>query len=475
MKYFIRINFALIMFISYLSIKAQGTITNLGFISVDSGTTIVTAMDLVDSNTISNHKNSTWQFNGSSLQTIKTTGSLKFGNLYIDNPFHVSLDSHISIDSQLNFINGKLLLNNFNCNFLANAAIKNYGNSNYFVTNGLGSLVQNIPAMASVFYPVGTITDYLPFTFANNGTADIYSIRTQDSSYLKYDSTNGLGLKKAVTTLAVNKTWIINETQAGGANFDLNLQWNGSEELPGFNRNMAEIRYYNYSDSSWQTASNYLAATGTNPYSITKTINGITFLKNFPVGVFTVGAPLPVQWLSFDAAKKENTIVLNWKTTNSVHNENFEIQRSENGNAFETIGKVNANTLQTYNYYDLNTVTQFQNKNLSNAYYRLKQNNLDGKYSFSSIKKVSISIVSSALNLYPNPATDFVNISFENDKNEKAEIQIIDASGKVMSKQNTGIVKGFNNISVGINGLAKGSYTVVVMRIRRIETIKFVK
>ena len=55
---------------------------------------------------------------------------------------------------------------------------------------------------------------------------------------------------------------------------------------------------------------------------------------------------LPVNLLSFTGEKTgKNTVLLNWSTSNEVNNQAFEVQRSANGSAFETIGTVPASTI----------------------------------------------------------------------------------------------------------------------------------
>lgn len=444
------------LLLAITEVQAQSTLVNTGYIGVDSNTTIVMQSDIEDSGTIANHKNSVWHFAGTNQQKINSISVLKFGSLYIDNPLHLFLNNHITIDSLCSFINGKILLNNYNCNLNSSAAITGYNTNSYFVTNGLGQLIQSSPASQTIIYPIGTIDDYLPVTLNNKGTTDVYSIRTQDSSYLKYDSSNGLGLFNAVQSLAVNKTWMVNEQIPGGADFDVKLEWNATEELPAFNRNIAEIRYYDYADSSWKTASNYVVASGSNPYSITKNINGINYLKNFPVGVFTQGAPLPVEWLSFAGKKEDGNAILDWRTTNSLRNSHFIIQKSIDGIVFKELGVVKANTIQVYNYTD---VRAFSISNI--LYYRLKQVDLDGKYSYSKILTLKNS-GEEEVSILPNPVVSKLNIYYDSRIAENISIKVIDAKGATMVNVAFSAINGRNNFSIPFSNYPSGVYYLTI-------------
>ncbi len=98
--------------------------------------------------------------------------------------------------------------------------------------------------------------------------------------------------------------------------------------------------------------------------------------------------PLPVS-LSYFKAKKITLqqINLSWATATETNNNYFSIDRSQNGKAFESIGTINGNynssVVQQYSFTDKNP---YQGVN----YYRLKQVDLNGKYSYSDIEKVEI-------------------------------------------------------------------------------------
>jgi len=62
--------------------------------------------------------------------------------------------------------------------------------------------------------------------------------------------------------------------------------------------------------------------------------------------------------------------------------------------------------------------------------------------------------------IFPNPAIDFVNISFEIDKENYTEISIFDLNGKIIVTAQYLLISGFHTFAV--NNLSTGIYTVVV-------------
>jgi hypothetical protein len=66
-----------------------------------------------------------------------------------------------------------------------------------------------------------------------------------------------------------------------------------------------------------------------------------------------------------------------------------------------------------------------------------------------------------ALNVYPNPATDLVNISFEGE-NTDYSIALMDLQGRVISSREMANVSGEQLVSFSTENVAKGSYIVTV-------------
>jgi Secretion system C-terminal sorting domain/Beta-propeller repeat len=124
---------------------------------------------------------------------------------------------------------------------------------------------------------------------------------------------------------------------------------------------------------------------------------------------------LPITLLSFEAAKKENDTYLTWETASESNTDKFELERSENGLAFNYIGEIkaagNSDTKRSYHFSDKYAGTDFPNQDL---YYRFKQIDLDGKFTYSPIRSVkfenSLAGSYSQVQVYPNPAKDMIRI-----------------------------------------------------------------
>lgn len=268
------------------NVKAQLYINGAQFF-IESGATVTVQGDLTSNVDIL----------GTGKILLKGTGNQNVNmnnftipNLEMDNVSNATLTGNAKIGTDLKFTNGKVLLGTNNLTIAPAATITTPGNSKFIVTNGTGKLIK--ASLTSAFtFPVGnTALTYNPVIISNSGTSDDIAVRC-----LANANTNGLtgtGFTKEV----VDASWDISEAVAGGSILSLTTSWDGTDELPGFNRNKAGISYYMTTPAAsvgWDLLNSQTSiATGSNPYSYTRT--GITSLGAFAVGTRPVLSPLLV-------------------------------------------------------------------------------------------------------------------------------------------------------------------------------------
>ncbi len=137
---------------------------------------------------------------------------------------------------------------------------------------------------------------------------------------------------------------------------------------------------------------------------------------------------LPITLTTFTAVKQPNTNQITWQTASETNNNIFELEQSDNGLDFTSINtqKSKGNSANTQNYF-----FNDNDKSKNTVYYRLKQTDFDGKFTYSNIISLK-SDFESKLSVYPNPFSNKVNISAS--KNI-ARLKIISASGKTIVSQ----------------------------------------
>ncbi len=356
---------------------------------------------------------------GTAAQTnasIEGTSETEFFNLTIDKSSNnAEINQNITIENIVTLTNGNLELNNHCLTINGNYTLQN---AHYFQTSGTGSLKREVSSEASMTFPVGNGT-YTPMTIQNDGTTDVFSVRTTPE--VLENGTSG----NALTTDVVDRTWFVEEVVAGGSDLTLTAQWNASDELLGFDRNDCAISHYT---SSWDMPGG-AAASGSNPYTISR--SGITSLS--PFAVFTEFV-LPIELVDFYVFREGENVRLEWKTATEINSDKFEIEHSTDAFSFKKIGEVQAATFSNSELnYDFLHQNPFDPKGASGInYYRLKMKDLDGSFEYSEVRSVDLLNFQSLVNLvtvYPNPTSDILNIRF-NENMEAGRLEMYNELGQ---------------------------------------------
>ena len=160
---------------------------------------------------------------------------------------------------------------------------------------------------------------------------------------------------------------------------------------------------------------------------------------------------LPVTILYFNVAKSEGVSLLQWATSQEINNDYFEVQHSIDGASFNQIGLVQGKgtSYETSSY-------QLEHKqpSIGKNYYRLKQFDYDGNFSYSDIKVLSFEQEAGRLtfNAYPIPTNNLLNVTTNIDL-ENHTISIFDDLGR-----NVKTVDYRNQMYIDISDLTDGIY-----------------
>ena len=210
----------------------------------------------------------------------------------------------------------------------------------------------------------------------------------------------------------------------------------------------------------------------------TEICSGTPVSANFTTAPFSCGA-LPIQLLSFSAHKDGEVNKLAWSTAMEVNNKGFEIQRSADGTRFNNIGYVFSNAIDGNSAVTLNySFTDFTPAG-SRQYYRLKQEDNDGKSTFSQTVLVRGETPSAytITSVYPNPAVQLVNIGIAAPEKARGTVLITDITGKPVLQKAVTLETGHNVLPFNIAALANGTYFVKLIcnGNNEIPVMKFLK
>ncbi len=172
-------------------------------------------------------------------------------------------------------------------------------------------------------------------------------------------------------------------------------------------------------------------------------------------------APLPIGLTEFTGDKEKEEVLLKWVTATEVNNDYFTVEKSYDVISFEEIGTVKgAGNSSSFKYYNLVDPKPQVGIN----YYRLKQTDYNGKYTYSRVISVEFSKQNVLMNnIYPNPTTHHIYFDFYSPVGGTAHIQLIDYMGKLVSDEYKQLEEGKSVINVDMSDFSQGIYSLVVM------------
>ncbi|WP_439583914.1 CotH kinase family protein [Dyadobacter bucti] len=167
---------------------------------------------------------------------------------------------------------------------------------------------------------------------------------------------------------------------------------------------------------------------------------------------------LPIYTSGLKATTVKNKILLSWEVYDEKGGSHFEIQRFSDPKKFnaETIGTVQLTDARTGSY-------KFTDENplLGINYYRLKQVDMDGTITFSTIVSAKNTGIAQ-LSLWPVPTAGKANISFSSVFAGNGSLEVYNITGQKLGFFPFAIRNGDNNFSWDTAPLTQGMYLLKV-------------
>ena len=167
---------------------------------------------------------------------------------------------------------------------------------------------------------------------------------------------------------------------------------------------------------------------------------------------------VPVELSSFVASLSDKNVLLTWATETETNNHLFEVERRNKNLDWMTIGFVSGHGTTTagnnYNYTDKNVESGIY-------FYRLKQIDFDGSFSYSNSVEINVNmpVTFSLEQNYPNPFNPTTKIVFTIPKAGKVSLKIYDVLGeKIRTLINRKMSDGEHKIKFNALDLPSGIY-----------------
>jgi len=484
-----------------LTVHGNLTINSGASLTVNSnvsGAYLEVAGTFTNSGTFTHSGSATLKFTGTTNQTLNTGGAT-LNNVEVNNSSGVTLGGLTTISGTLTLTSGGI---NTSGNILALTSttasdFSGYSSSNFITaTSAAGALRRYIGTNTESYaYPVGigaNTTDYYRMDLDNNNLSgmtylDVYIKRNTETG--NNQSQYGGATEDGTGLYYYSKEeWVMTPNLApGSGSFGLKL-WLANVILGAsgilqdnkftiVKRSTASENFVDYDSFDGTTT---IPAGG----QVGRTVAGGYALKNGFTGFSKAGVggsndPLPIELVEFTAGfNSENDVDLSWITASEINNDYFTVERSRDAEDFDMIvtvlGAGNSNEMLYYESTDENPL-------LGISYYRLKQTDYDGDFSYSKIEVVK-NLKELNFSITPNPATDYLTVTFGKVKGNtvfvmtpdyQTEIKIYNGAGVLAYKK---VFDGtFYKYPIDVTKLPEGMYYIKMKANNQLYNSSFIK
>lgn len=418
----------------------------------DSGTTILKAnpianladwLDSTASGVLLNPYGHTIFNNTFNTQQIK--GVAAFYNLRTDG-LGINLQQSNEVKNNLQLNNGLVYFSNaVDSIYVSNPALAGITSSGGYATSWVhGKLARNTNNSAVVYeFPVGKINGadslYAPVRIQKvNNNAAIYT-----AVYFPVTPPDHFNfMNPPIDHISEQEYWQLSSNILAGLDDDarVTLTWRPHSVVgtsAATRDSLLVAHYINNTGFRWEpeydvNQANIVSGTVSSG-SVTTNINVGSFIqahKNFTLASRSPFNKLPLEWLDWAVAARNNTAQIQWYIINDVDVLHYEIERSFTGSLFSRVNNTPALHYAGNGTYTITDATPQPGWN----FYRIKITGKNNRSYYTDIKKVYIG-EGLATSVYPNPAQNVLNVQFSRLPAGNAGLEITDAAGRIVTRK----------------------------------------
>lgn len=300
----------------------------------------------------------------------------------------------------------------------------------------------------------------------------------------------------------MNRYWNVNPTtQPGASGVEVRMYFSDTDytdvttqitNVGGFHNTPTDLEFFKFSTGSGidpNPANGHVGGTTSNYIVLDETITHYTadmfYEAEFSVSSFSgggggggacTGGPcgaLPIELTDFKAALIDEHVLLTWTTATEINNAGFELERRTKDTEFKKMTWIEGQgTTYTPSYYT------HQDRKLTSGqyyYYRLKQIDFDGSFSYSPIISIYLKKKDFEYQFSPNPIQNEGILSIQQLEKSDIKILVSDVSGKIVYQQTLELAEGFHQIPIDSKHWAEGVYFLQVQDADEITNYKLLK
>ena len=393
--------------------------------------------------------------------SVPNTDNHKYGILRVnfqgtDDIEYTSLTQNVYIRTKLELAHGELNLHGNKLTIESgnpSAITRNIGYIKSETNTSANTSILSWKYLAAGHYifPFGTnSSSYIPVEFEPvSGFGGEVSISTRattgtDNQPVPAVSNTEKPIKLIVGGEDISRTGILDRwwnIKADGYTANVTVHYRGIENTLKDNNCCGIMNIISLNDNTWSLLSGNGAGTTASTGNITAT--NVTQFSNWMIA--SNSTPLPFKVNDFEVNPEGTQVHIVWKHSFEPTNNYFNVERSDDGNNFESIEQIkgNANADLSPDYSALDK-SPFE----GTSYYRLRATNYDGRIMYSDIKTINFQTgINDQLKIKdfgPNPFENNLRVTYEVNQPGPVEFQLTSSQGQIISAEKIMAVKGIN-------------------------------
>ena len=360
----------------------------------------------------------TVHFTNTVLQTIGGTETTTFENMAVNNTgVGLQLGNSITVLTSLTLTSGNINTTSTELLIINDNATSTAGSSSSFVDGPMKKIGND-----AFTFPVGDGTVWARLGIsAPTLVSTEYTAQYFDASHPDLSVTGGLNNVSSIEYWTLDQA--INDDDV-----QITLFWEDATRS-AINAFTTDLRVARYNGVDWEDVG-HSSITASDPGDVTSPV--APDYSPFTFGSLSTGSnPLPIELLYFTGKLQKEGVLLSWETASEKNNDYFELRHSIDAENFRTLsitrgqgtseGNAKYDYLHSYPHAGIN-------------YYRLKQVDFDGTFTYSGIISVKVDAkeVPFSARVYPNPVVNgkFNLVGNLKSLEKSVDIRIINSFGQ---------------------------------------------